>query len=269
MESGREFAARVFIDASYEGDVMARAGVKYIVGREPNSLYGETLNGALPFTPAPFPKVSPYVVPGDPKSGLLPRVEPKPPGPKGSGDHRVQAYNFRVCLTDVPENRVPLDEAGEVQSAGVRTARPAHRHHEKREARPAETRRDRTARQRRRPGDQLRAGAQPQDRLQLRRASSARDMFGASYGWAEADYAGRAKIFQQHKDYTLGLLWFLGHDERLPAEVRDEMQPLGSAEGRVRRYRALPAPTLRARGPTDDRRLRRHGERCLCAARGR
>src|SRR6185295_2196503 len=108
MESGREFAARVFVDATYEGDLMAKAGVKYIVGREPNSQYDETLNGVFPFTPAPFPKISPYVVAGDPKSGLLPRIEPKPPGIKGEGDHRVQAYNFRVCLTDIPDNRVPF-----------------------------------------------------------------------------------------------------------------------------------------------------------------
>jgi hypothetical protein len=67
-----------------------------------------TLNGIFPFTPAPFPKISPYVVAGDPKSALLPRVESKPPGNKGDGDHRVQAYNFRVCLTDIPENRVPF-----------------------------------------------------------------------------------------------------------------------------------------------------------------
>jgi len=75
MESGREFAAKIFIDASYEGDMMARAGVKYIVGREPNSLSDETLNGAFPFPPAPFPKISPYVIADDPQSGLLPRVE--------------------------------------------------------------------------------------------------------------------------------------------------------------------------------------------------
>src|SRR5947199_888 len=65
MESGREFAAKVFVDSSYEGDLMAKSGVKYIVGREPNSLYGETLNGTFPFTPAPFAKISPYVVSGD------------------------------------------------------------------------------------------------------------------------------------------------------------------------------------------------------------
>src|SRR4029079_18066025 len=102
---GRAFAAKVFIDGSYEGDLMSRAGVKYIVGREANSQYRETLNGAFPFTSPSFPKISPYIVAGDPKSGLLPRVEPKPPGPKGTGDHRVQAYNFRISITDVPENR--------------------------------------------------------------------------------------------------------------------------------------------------------------------
>src|SRR5205807_8315114 len=87
MESGRTIGAQVFIDASYEGDLMAKAGVKYIVGREPNSRYGEMLKGVFPFTPAAFPKISPYVVAGEPASGLLPRVEPQSPGTKGIGDH--------------------------------------------------------------------------------------------------------------------------------------------------------------------------------------
>jgi hypothetical protein len=110
MESGREFVAQCFIDATYEGDLMAKAGVSYTVGREPNSQYDETLNGVFPFTPAPFPKISPYVKAGDPTSGLLPRVEPKPPGVKGRGDKRVQAYNFRICLTDVADNVVPIEK---------------------------------------------------------------------------------------------------------------------------------------------------------------
>ncbi len=226
MESGREFAAKVFIDASYEGDLMAKSGVSYIVGREPNSLYGETLNGTFPFTPAPFPKISPHVIPGDPKSGLLPRVEPKPPAPKGSGDHRVQAYNFRVCLTDIPENRVPISKPANYNPleyellarhiATMKNVRPGPRKH--------------AAIGLRGNGGDLGINFElvPNRKTDSNSGSEfGSDMFGASYDWPEGDYAARERLFQYHKDYTLGLLWFLGHDERLPVEVRAEMQRWG------------------------------------------
>ena len=226
MESGREFTAHVFIDSSYEGDLMAKAGVTYIVGREPNSQYDETLNGALPFTPAPFPKISPYVVAGDPASGLLPRVEPQPPGAKGTGDRRVQAYNFRICLTDVPENRVPrakpdgynpLDyELLARHIATMKNVRPGPRKH--------------AAIGLRGNGGDLAINFElvPNRKTDSNCGSEfGSDMFGASYGWAEADYAGRDKIFAQHKTYTLGLLWFLATDPRLPEEVRAEMDRWG------------------------------------------
>ena len=229
MESGHEFAAKVFIDASYEGDLMAKAGVSYIVGREPNSKYGETLNGTFPFTPASFPKISPYVIAGDPKSGLLPRVEPKPPAPKGSGDHRVQGYNFRVCLTDVPENRVPIEKPATYNPLDYELL-----------ARHIATMKDV------RPGPAKHAGVGlrgkggnlgisfhlvPNRKTDSNNGSEfGSDVYGPSYEWPEGDHAKREQLFQLHKDYTLGLLWFLGHDERLPFEVRTEMQRWGLAK---------------------------------------
>jgi hypothetical protein len=222
MESGREFAAKVFIDASYEGDLMARAGVSYTVGREPNSQYGETLNGTFPFTPAPFPKISPYVVAGDPSSGLLPRIEPRPPAAKGSGDHRVQAYNFRVCLTDVPENRVPLTKPEGYDPlnyellwrfiATMKNVRPGPRKH--------------AAVGLRGNGGDLGINFElvPNRKTDSNSGSEfGSDLTGRSYGWAESDYAGRQKLWEEHRNYTLGLLWFLASDPRLPEEVRAEM----------------------------------------------
>ncbi len=229
MESGREVEAKVFIDASYEGDLMAKAGVSYIVGREANAKYGETLNGTFPFTPAPFPKISPYVIGGDPKSGLLPRVEPKPPAPKGSADHRVQAYNFRVCLTDVPENRVPIEKPASYNSldyellarhiATMKNVRPGPRKH--------------AAIGLRGNGGDLGINFElvPNRKTDSNCGSEfGSDMYGASYAWPEGDHTTRERLFQIHKDYTLGLLWFLGHDERLPAAVRSEMQRWGLAK---------------------------------------
>lgn len=226
MESGREFAAKVFIDASYEGDVMAKAGVSYIVGRESNSQYGETLNGAFPFTPAAFPRISPYVVPGDPSSGLLPGIEPKPPGPKGAGDHRVQTYNFRICLTDIEENRVPVEKPATYDPLNyellmrhistMKNVKPGPRKH--------------AAVGLRGNGGDLGINFElvPNRKTDSNCGSEfGSDFVGHSYDWADGDYATRERLWQQHKDYTLGLLWFLGHDERLPVEVREEMQRWG------------------------------------------
>ena len=111
-ESGRTFAGRMFIDATYEGDLMAAAGVAYHVGREANDVYGETLNGVQPklnvknhrFTQP----VDPYVKPGDPASGLLPGIQvEKPAARRQRATSCVQAYCYRLCTTDVPENRRP------------------------------------------------------------------------------------------------------------------------------------------------------------------
>jgi hypothetical protein len=111
MENGDVYRAKMFIDATYEGDLMARAGVSYRVGREANALYGETLNGIRDETPKNqlYGNIDPYVIPGDPSSGLIPLIQPGDGGIPGEGDHRVQAYNFRLCFTDIPENRLPLD----------------------------------------------------------------------------------------------------------------------------------------------------------------
>ena len=101
----------MFIDATYEGDLMALARVSYHVGREANATYGETLNGVQTKRAASHQLVNgvdPYLKKGDKSSGLLPGVHGSPPGEEGSGDARVQAYNFRICVTDVPDNRVPF-----------------------------------------------------------------------------------------------------------------------------------------------------------------
>jgi hypothetical protein len=112
-EDGTVISGKMFIDATYEGDLLAGAGVLYAVGREANSKYGETLNGVqtVHATKHQFLKpVDPYVKPGEPSSGLLPGIHAGKPGQDGDEDRRVQAYNFRMCLTDIPENRIPFPE---------------------------------------------------------------------------------------------------------------------------------------------------------------
>lgn len=110
--SGKTFSAKMFIDATYEGDLMAATGISYYVGREGTSIYHESWNGVEKgvFQHAHHFKhdISPYKTPGDPSSGLLPRISCGPPGLQGEGDQKIQAYCFRMCLTNNPENQVPF-----------------------------------------------------------------------------------------------------------------------------------------------------------------
>ena len=203
MESGRTFVGKIFIDATYEGDLMAKAGVKYHVGREANAAYGETLNGVqLGSKTHQFKvQVDPYKTPGDPKSGVLLGIHDGPPGKHGEGDHRVQAYNFRMCLTDVPENRVPFPKpegydparyelalrtilAGQWDGLGNPVAMPN------------------------RKTDTNNNGAFSSDNI------------GMNYDYPEADYATRAKIWKEHEQYQQGWCWFLANDERVPEKIR-------------------------------------------------
>ncbi len=109
MEDGTVYRARMFIDATYEGDLMAMAGVSFTFGREGTNVYGETLNGIRASTPAHQfgVNVDPYVVPGQPASGLLPFVQPGDGGTPGTGDHRIQAFNYRLCFTQNATNKLP------------------------------------------------------------------------------------------------------------------------------------------------------------------
>jgi hypothetical protein len=111
MEDGTVYRGKMFIDTTYEGDLMARAGVSYMVGREANSRFEETLNGIRGETPKHqfLVPVDPYLKLGDPSSGLLPFVMDQPLGNPGEGDRSVQTYNFRLCLTRKADNKLPIN----------------------------------------------------------------------------------------------------------------------------------------------------------------
>ena len=119
MEDGRIFRANIFIDASYEGDLMAKAGISYFIGREDNSTYGETLDGIRAVTPKHqfLTAVDPWRRPGDPASGLLPWVQDESLRTAGEGDKSIQAYNFRLCLTQNPTNRLPIEAPADYDAA--------------------------------------------------------------------------------------------------------------------------------------------------------
>jgi hypothetical protein len=213
MESGRTFRGRMFIDATYEGDLMAKAGVSYHVGREANRVYGETLNGVQPLLKKhQFQvKVDPYIVPGDPKSGLLPGIHGGDPGQAGEGDKRVQAYNFRMCLTDVPANRVPFPKPAGYDPMRYELAL-----------------RTIQAGQWDGLGNPIMMPNRKTDTNNNGAFSS--DNIGMNYDYPDGDYATRDKIFQEHVTYQQGWCWFLANDPRVPEKIRDYVNRWGLAK---------------------------------------
>lgn len=210
-EGGHRFRAKYFVDATYEGDLLARAGVSYTVGREANVKYGETLNGVHFGHPGHNFKVpvDPFVRPGDPASGLLPGIAPDPPGHQGDGDHRVQAYNFRVCLTKA-ENRLPFPKPDGYDPAQYELFA-------------------RYIRARDGLMDALNLTiAMPNGKTDTNNYGGfSSDFIGGNYRWPDADYAERERIFQKHVSYNQGMYWFLCHDDRVPASVRETARASG------------------------------------------
>jgi hypothetical protein len=215
MLSGKSFSGKMFIDATYEGDLLAAAGVSYHVGREANSVYGETWNGnqvgilhhGHHFGAVKKP-ISAYKVPGDPSSGLLPRISAEPPGVRGEGDKRVQAYCFRWCATDHPDNRIPFPKPANYDASQYELLVRV-----------------------------LEAGWRQTfhkfDLLPNRKTDTNNhgpfsfDNIGMNYDYPEASYERRREIIQEHRDYQQGLLWFLANDPRVPADVREEANRWG------------------------------------------
>ena len=212
--SGRTFCGRYFIDATYEGDLMAAAGVPYRVGRESNAEFNETWNGNQPGCTAHDhrfkAKVSPYRVPDDPKSGLCFGIGPSEEGEKGVGDRRVQAYCYRLCLTDVASNRVAF-------------------------AKPAGYRADDYELLRRVYATGWDETFWKFDRIPRGKTDTNNhgpmnmDVIGMSDEWPEASYARREELARAHRDYQRGLLYFLTTDPGVPAATRERMSRWGLA----------------------------------------
>ena len=213
--SGKTYAGRMFIDATYEGDLMASAGVEYHVGREAKNVYGEQWNGVQTgvlhhrhhFGVLPK-KISPYVVPDDPSSGVLPRISTNHPGELGAGDQKVQAYCYRMCLTDHSENRVPFPKPEgydarqyelllRVFEAGWRET------FEKFDPVPN------------RKTDVNNHGPMSTDNI------------GYSYDYPEATYEQRREILREHTIYQKGLLYFVANDPRVPQDVQTAFRKWG------------------------------------------
>ncbi len=220
MENGNIFRAKMFVDASYEGDLMARAGVSYFVGREANAQYNEMLDGVRPETPKHqfTVPVDPYVKPGDPASGLIPLVQPSDGGAPGAGDKCMQAYNFRLCLTQNPRNQIPITPPANYDPARYELlARYL-------EALVATNKTPKL-------GDLMHIQPMPNGKTDINNNGAfSTDFIGASYDYPEANYERRAQIWREHEDYTRGFLHFLSTSPRVPEIIRHEMQSWGLAK---------------------------------------
>jgi len=218
MLSGRTYRARVFMDATYEGDLMAAAGVAYHVGRESRAQYDEKWNGVQVgvlhhrhhFGAVSQP-IDPYLVPGDRTSGLLPRITSEPPGEFGAADNKVQAYCFRMCLTNCPENRVPFAKPPGYDPSQYELLLRV-----------------------------LQAGwretLEKFDPIPNRKTDTnnhgpfSTDNIGRNYDYPAADYDRRREIVREHETYQQGLMYFLANDPRVPEDVRSAVGQWGLAQ---------------------------------------
>jgi FAD dependent oxidoreductase len=204
VEDGSVFHGRMFIDASYEGDLMAKAGVSYAVGREASSQYGESINGLqtrlarknqLPVG------IDPYARKGDATSGLLPGVNPATTAPDGSGDKMIQTYCYRMCLTDDPAHRIDVakpagyrDEDYELLFRAIEAGQ---------------------------KGGFFKIDPVPNDKTDSNNSGGiSTDFIGQNYDYPDADYATRDKIARAHRDWQLGLIWALQNSPRVPIEIK-------------------------------------------------
>ncbi len=231
MESGEVFYGRMFIDASYEGDLMAAAGISYTVGREGNDQYGENLNGVqandssltLIGTLSANGRnhnfadgVDPYIIKGDKSSGVLPYIDVSGPGEAGTRDHRVQAYCFRMCLTDHPENRIAFARPGDYNELNyellIRNYEAGFNHVPWINSKMPNRKTDSN-----------------------NRTGFSTDFIGQNYRYPEASYKEREEIIEQHRSYQQGLMWTLANHPRIPEHIRTEVSRWGTCKDEFER----------------------------------
>lgn len=204
--------AKQYIDCTYEGDLMAKSGVSYTVGRESNATYNETVNGVEIREGHQFPDgIDPYKIPGKPESGLLWGISPETMAAIGFGDKKVQAYNFRLCLTNDPANRIDITKPANYDSTKYELLLRFLA---------------------KKPSNTLSAfmkiDMMPNHKTDINNNGPfSTDMIGMNYNYPDGDYATRAAITKAHDDYTKGFLYFIGHDSRMPENLRIQMLKWG------------------------------------------
>jgi hypothetical protein len=216
-EDGSRYRANVFADCSYEGDLMAQAGVSYTYGRESAKQYGESLAGIRAHTPSHQFAVD--VSARDERGNLLPEISPEPRGEPGAADKRIQAYNFRVIATNVPENRLPWPKPGnynpgryELLARYVNAMTPYL-------GRALDINEVNLLR------------IIPNGKADFNnRGGFSTDYIGKNYDYPEGSYATRERIWKEHEDYQKGFYYFLATDPRVPKPLQDQMNQWGLAK---------------------------------------
>jgi hypothetical protein len=212
IKTNKTISGKMFIDASYEGDLMAKAGVSYTVGREDNNQYNETVNGVQLKHKHQFPDgIDPYNTPGKPESGLLWGVSTNTIKPNGTGNKMVQAYNFRICLTRDAANRIEITKPADYDST-----------HYELLVRLIEKQAVKNI------GDMMKFDIMPNNKTDINNNGPfSTDMIGMNWDYPDANYIKRAEIQKAHESYTKGLLYFVGHDAKVPENIRKEMLKWG------------------------------------------
>lgn len=211
---GNRYFGRMFVDASYEGDLLPLAKLDFLYGREANTEFDETLNGvqtARAVAHQFVARVDPYLVPGTPESGLLPGISAEAPMADGSADAKIQAYCYRICATDLPENRVPWPKPDDYD-----------------EARYELLFRNFEAGDMRRPWHPVRMPNRKTDSNNNFAVST--DFIGQNWRYAIANWDERAQIEARHESWQKGLFWSLAHHERVPAAIRRYFSNWGLAK---------------------------------------
>jgi hypothetical protein len=214
-EDGREFAGKIFIDATYEGDLLPGAGVSFTTGRESNATYNETVSGIQTkgAVKNQLPDgIDPYLRPGDPASGLLPGVNPDAGGEDGQGDHRLQAYCFRMCLTDSPENRVTIGKPEGYDEAAYEILFRAIEAGQSRDFTKFSLMPNRKT-------DSNNTGGISNNPVGLNH--------GKDWNWATLDHDQRLALAKKHEHWQRGLMWTLQNHPRVPEKIRKEYSAWG------------------------------------------
>nr|WP_299384182.1 FAD-dependent oxidoreductase [Allomuricauda sp.] len=242
MESGEAYHGKMFIDASYEGDLMAVAGISYTVGRESNTEYGESLNGvqAQKYGKTLLGTIShnsvhhdfidgvdPYIVKDDPSSGLLAFISDGGPGIEGRGDKGIQAYCFRMTLTDHPENRIEFAKPDDYNESDYELL---FRNYEAASG----------------PIEEMYAYGDPlvpwiNSSMPNRKTDTnnqkgfSTDFIGQNWDYPEASYEERERIVDRHRKYQQGLMWTLAYHPRIPEKVREKVSKWGTCKDEYER----------------------------------
>jgi hypothetical protein len=217
MENGNRFQGKIFADCSYEGDLMAQAGVSYTWGREGVRTYGEELAGVREKTP--YHQFTVDIPAKDENGKLLPEISPDPPGEIGSADRKVQAYNFRLILTDEPSNQTPFPKPPDYRP--------------ERYALLAKLLKAWTAKEGRalRLNDVTGPGMIPNRKGDFNnKGAFSTDYIGKNYDYPDGSYARREEIWRDHENYVKGFFYFLAHDPQVPPELQAEMNRWGLAK---------------------------------------